>query len=1582
MSICGTASAQTLDPTRFCYIQRSTTTAVCSDTLQDAEATMRADPYFQTVAAYLERMEIGTSLLTTNRSNAQATFYYQAKHRAPVTKYTMYAAQLSSAAGNGGFGCTPPAQDPNAPYTDWCDSEASLLATAQQRLLATDLAGCTITGTTLTVDNAAQPVSTIEPDSTNPQRGLARLGNGYDVAYRTYRTDANCPSSTPVAQSISWRVKRHTTFLCINGFLAQGTNLASADGLWCVPSNGDIGPILGPVKQCASCAGSPNPIYPATGEKARQEPDFDFAGRTFTRYYHSLGQFRTNPAFALNWTHTYSDRISGIVGLPTVGMVDDQGYFESYTDIGNGRYRGENSVDRVIDAVSGGAVAWRLRMPDGELREFDSNGLLLGIRNPNSPQNDVLLSYTNGLLTTVTDAQGRQLKFEYANNLLTRIVKQDGVTVSYSYDTDLNLTQVDYGAGSGIRFYRYHETGYADPKFVHHLTGIINENGQTIGRFSYDAQGRVITSRMLGTPNEVTTATYPSDTQATLVTANGATRQYTLDTDLYRHVTATSDPAGSTSATYNADGQLSSRSDQRGIVTKHEYAAGSGYRTATVEAFGTPQQRRQETTRDPVSNLVIERRTFDAGGTLKAKTTWTYSARNQVQTVTATDPSVTPNVTRTVTYTYCEQSDVTGSTCPYIGLVKSINGPRTDVADIVTFTYRQSDEASCAAAPTTCLYRKGDLWKTSNAQGHVTEVMKYDGAGRPLQMKDANGVLTDTTYNARGWLRTIAVRDSDDATDADDRITTIYYKLHGPVSRIVLPGASDTVFVYDAMSRLTRVSDNQGYELRYTLDAAGNRIGEKVQDALSAITYRNLTRVFDSLNRLQTQTDAYGRNTGFTYDASGNPDQTTDALARVADNNVDPLNRISRTLQDMAGIAAETKFTHDALDNLTQVNDPKLLNTNYTYNGFSELKQQVSPDTGTTAYTYDSAGNRASQTDGRSKVANYAYDALNRLVSIAYPATTTLNVAYTYDTTQPACLAGETFSVGRLTKLTDGSGTTVYCYNRFGDLVRKSQTTNGQTLALGYGYAVNGTLSTMTYPDGAVVSYTRDALGRATAMSVMSPGGTPQALVSSATYYPFGPVQQWTYGSGGANARVMQRTLNLNYQPGIVQVNSSGGISAGYEFDEVGNLKKLRNGNQNDPPQRLFGYDALNRLLDTKDGTTNAVLQAYAYDKTGNRISGTIGAATTAYTYPTTNHRLSSTGATARTYDANGNTLTIGTTKTYVYNDLNRMSQVKSGATVQMNYVYNGRGEQVRKFVGTTNTYSLYDEMGHWLGDYGNTGTPSQQVVWMDDLPVGVLVGATTAQKLHYIEADALGTPRVVVDPARGVSGTAVWNWDLAGEAFGTTAPNQNPDGDANQFVFNLRFSGQRFDSVSGFNYNYFRDYDPGTGRYSQSDPIGLGGGISTYGYVGGNPLIYNDPFGLAQAGHHIFPQSIWRGIGILSKDVRQLFDEAVVKPFDRHGWSKPHAAYNRIARRAWDNFCEKAKVDTKNMSRETAQEFLDYLKNNPELSRFNGQVRSGEPFTIPSETAPLPELQTEVPLEMPLVEPIVEPILIEIPVI
>lgn len=68
--------------------------------------------------------------------------------------------------------------------------------------------------------------------------------------------------------------------------------------------------------------------------------------------------------------------------------------------------------------------------------------------------------------------------------------------------------------------------------------------------------------------------------------------------------------------------------------------------------------------------------------------------------------------------------------------------------------------------------------------------------------------------------------------------------------------------------------------------------------------------------------------------------------------------------------------------------------------------------------------------------------------------------------------------------------------------------------------------------------------------------------------------------------------------------------------------------------------------------------------------------------------------------------------------------------------------------------------------------------------------------------------------------------------------------------------SGGSFDKETNLHYNYFRDYDPQTGRYIQSDPIGLAGGINLYSYVGGNPLTYTDPMGLD------IRVSLYRGAG------------------------------------------------------------------------------------------------------------------------
>ena len=118
----------------------------------------------------------------------------------------------------------------------------------------------------------------------------------------------------------------------------------------------------------------------------------------------------------------------------------------------------------------------------------------------------------------------------------------------------------------------------------------------------------------------------------------------------------------------------------------------------------------------------------------------------------------------------------------------------------------------------------------------------------------------------------------------------------------------------------------------------------------------------------------------------------------------------------------------------------------------------------------------------------------------------------------------------------------------------------------------------------------------------------------------------------------------------------------------------------------------------------------------------------------------------------------------------------------------------------------------------------------------------TTEDVLTYLHTDHLGTPRIGTD----ASGQIVWRWD--GDAFGTTAASEDPDGDGKAVNVNLRFAGQYFDTETNLHYNYFRYYDPQTGRYITSDPIGLLGGLNTYTYVLNNPLKYIDPLGLEAA--------------------------------------------------------------------------------------------------------------------------------------
>ncbi len=181
-----------------------------------------------------------------------------------------------------------------------------------------------------------------------------------------------------------------------------------------------------------------------------------------------------------------------------------------------------------------------------------------------------------------------------------------------------------------------------------------------------------------------------------------------------------------------------------------------------------------------------------------------------------------------------------------------------------------------------------------------------------------------------------------------------------------------------------------------------------------------------------------------------------------------------------------------------------------------------------------------------------------------------------------------------------------------------------------------------------------------------------------------------------------------------------------------------------------------------------------------------------------------------------------------------RLYGAPAGSVTVGTYTYNALGQRVRKVAGSSDTDYVYDLSGQLIGEYAN-GTLIREYIYMDGVPLAQV----DASRLIYLHADHLGTPRVGTD----TNATIVWRWDS--DPFGSAAPNEDPDGDMNNVTVNLRFPGQYADMESGHHYNYFRSYDPSIGRYTQSDPIGLSGGLNRYTYVYDNPVNFFDPYGL-----------------------------------------------------------------------------------------------------------------------------------------
>ena len=1031
---------------------------------------------------------------------------------------------------------------------------------------------------------------------------------------------------------------------------------------------------------------------------------------------------------------------------------------------------------RSVSLSADGTTA-RVNSADGGVDTFTYNsGVWIPSPNVTSTLSAVISGSTQNGWKLVTADDNTELYT--ANGLLSSVTNRAGNVTALAYNGSNLLTSVTGPFGHKLTF-TYN---------VGNLIATVTLPDGGVLSYGYDAN------------NNLTSVSYPDKTVRQYVYNESAN---TLGTNLPHALTGIIDELGNRYATYQYDpfGQAVSSKHAGGAdqVTITYNADGSStvkdalgnvhsYTLTTVFGMVLPTA----VTGTPVPNAGGQAFTYDTKGFLASRTDWngnvtTYTHDIRGDETSRTEASGTAQA-RTITTTWHST----------FHLPTQITEPNR----ITTFTYDSHGNLTQKTITDANNSKNIRSWSyTYNANGQVTKAdgprtdvaditqYSYDAKGDLASVTDALGhVTTISAYDANG--RPLTLQDPNGlitqlAYDPRGRLLsrntggetmTYTYDAVGQVLKITQADASFTAFTYDAAHRLTQVSDNLGNKIVYTLDANGNQTKKQVYDPSSTLT-RSLSQTFDAINRLQTSVGAQGQTTTYGYDSNGNLTSVTDPLTKATTRSFDALNRLIASIDPLSG---KTQYQFDANDNLAQVTDPRSANTVYTYDGLGNKTKQTSPDTGVTTYTYDAAGNIISSTDARGVQSLYSYDALNRLIKKSFTPNNSYgdisSTTYQYDQGK--------YGIGHLTGMTDISGTTTWLYEIHGRAVQQQQTIGLVTLTTSYQYDATGRLSQLTTPANQIIAYQYNANGQVNAVKVNG-----VVLFNAVQYQPFGPISSWVWGNGTAYKR---------------------------SYDLDGRLTKLPLGTDN----RSITYDADSRITgQTSDGTVLSV--------SPNFVTGA-NAGTTKYAIKTTGNALLSqtlpnSSVSTMGYDAVGNLLSDSFTS-YQYDLGGRLINAGSNS-----FQVDGLGKRVAKVnLSTGNRYFAYDQAGHLLGEYNAQGLAIQETIWLGDMPVGT-VSASTG--LLYVYPDHLNTPRTVTTQSNRV----LWSW--VSDPFGNGAPLTSNDDTGKPYQYNLRFPGQYYDAETGLHYNMARYYNPVIGRYTQSDPIGLGGGINTYVYVKNSPL-------------------------------------------------------------------------------------------------------------------------------------------------
>jgi len=1161
------------------------------------------------------------------------------------------------------------------------------------------------------------------------------------------------------------------------------------------------------------CVG--NPCNPATGNKYQAETDFDsdVIDLGFTRHYNS-GAFDVNGPLGYGWSHQLAPSLEILTGKIFIHQADGRA---EWLTLSNGLWQGDaDSRLRLTQDNTGYTLTDQL----GVVERYNTSGRIQS----RTELNGRTTSYnydSSQRLTSVTGPFGHTLQLTYDGaNRISSVTYPDGLSSQYQYDSAGNLSKVIYQDG---RFKLYH---YENTSFPHALTGITDENGNRYATWGYDAEGRANLSQHADGAEQVSLV-YNGDNSTDVTDSLNTARHYTFQNLLnvlkltgLTQSAGTGTVAATRTQSYGANGNLASRTDFNGNLSCYAYDLSRNLETVRVEGL-SPSSRcpASLSAYTPAPNS-IER---------KVSTQWhaNYRLPSQIDEAgrrTAFNYDAGGNLlSKTVTDTATQQSRTWAFTYNSLGQMLSADGPRTDVNDTTTYSYYADSTAS---------HKPGDRWKITNALGHTTTFTAYDANGRLLSLTDPNGLVIGFAYDARGRLTQKTV---------DGNTTAYTYDKAGNLTQTTSAAGVTHTFTYDAAHRLTDITDALGGNIHYTLDAMGNRLQEDIKDAQGNVV-KTRRRVYDALNRLAQDIGAYNQTTSYQYDANGNLTQVTDANGHATQHQYDSLDRLIRSTDALAGL---TDYHYDGQDRLTQVTDANNHSTVYGYNALGDLTQLDSPNTGITQYSYDSAGNLVQKTDAGNITATYSYDVLNRLLGIDYP-DTNADVVNGYDGTAPN-LAGQ---IGRLTTTRRGDIQTVQQFDLRGNLVSSSQktlSTNSLISDIVYRYNTDNKLTEIQPSAGRSIQNLYDAAGqvrRVQVADVASGATTTRVLADAINHLPFGPVKSLSYG----NAANANRSYNQDYR--LTQESVGTIFKQRYGYEDAGNLQ-FSVDDTGTAGQQDFGYDALGRLssLHNLNPLQNLV---YQYDAVGNRVRQDFATYGLSLQYALDSQRLLSvTQAYSPTSSQINHVRTnargdidqaqtelksptwnfLATPTEYRYDADRRLSQITFGASTLASYRYDAFGRRVNKTrPGKPLQNFGYAPDGQLLVD--STGSPSHYV-YLDGQPLARLDGTAANSPIYYFHNNPLGAPLKVSNAA----GQVVWaaQLDPYGQAqISNTGITQN-----------LRFPGQYFDAETSLHYNMQRYYEPSLGRYLQSDPIGLAGGVNTYTYVNNNPLRWIDPKGL-----------------------------------------------------------------------------------------------------------------------------------------